>query len=110
MPKSRREKPVALTKTKKAGRAIKDRLLSSIRDCLSLYSSLYVLEFHSPRNSRLKDLREEWGASRFFLGKNRVMQTALGRTPSDEQLPGLSSLSPYITGQRGPPLHQHSSR
>ena len=38
MPKSRREKPIALTATKKATRVIKDRLLSSLRSSLSLYS------------------------------------------------------------------------
>ena len=36
------------------------------------------------RNAKLKDLRAEWKESRFFFGKNRVMQLALGRAESDE--------------------------
>lgn len=36
------------------------------------------------RNTKLKDLRNEWKDSRFFFGKNKVMAVALGRTKSDE--------------------------
>lgn len=36
------------------------------------------------RNTKLKDLRNEWKDSRFFFGKNKVMAVALGRTKTDE--------------------------
>lgn len=36
------------------------------------------------RNTKLKDLRNDWKDSRFFFGKNKVMAVALGRTKSDE--------------------------
>ena len=101
MPKSRRDKPQALTKVKKHTRVVKDRLLSSIRDCSSTYPSIYVFQLHHPRNARLKQMRDEWAGSRFFLGKTRVMQAALGHSPSDEPAPHTSSLTPYLTGQRG---------
>ena len=101
MPKSRRDKPVALTKVQKHSRAVKERLLASIRLCVSAYPSIYVFDLHHPRNARLKELREEWGGSRFFLGKTRVMQAALGRTSAEEPRGGTSRLAPYLVGQRG---------
>lgn len=36
------------------------------------------------RNTKLKDLRNDWKDSRFFFGKNKVMAIALGKTKSDE--------------------------
>ena len=94
MPKSRRDKPVALTKTKKHGRASKERLVDDIRECVQLYGSVYVFEVENMRNVKLKQLREEWGGSRFFLGKNRVMAHALGRDAHDEPREGSSKLTP----------------
>ena len=37
--------------------------------------------------------------SRFHLGKNKVMQRALGRTPEDEVEDNTHRLSQYLTGQ-----------
>ena len=45
------------------------------------------------RNAKLKDLRTEWKESRFFFGKNRVMQLALGRAESDEYKTNLHYVS-----------------
>lgn len=36
------------------------------------------------RNTKLKDLRNEWKDSRFFFGKNKVMAIALGKSKTDE--------------------------
>ena len=104
MPKSRRDKPVSLTKPKKHGRASKERLVSDIRECVGSYGGVYVFEVENMRNVKFKELREEWGGSRFFLGKNRVMQMALGRDPQDEQRPGISELTPVSA-----PRHAHGS-
>ena len=41
------------------------------------------------RNSQLKDVRSQWKNDRFFYGKNRVMQLALGRTEAEEYKEGL---------------------
>ncbi len=38
---------------------------------------------------------------RFFMGKNKVMSLALGRTPEEEQKPGLHKVAQEITGSRG---------
>ena len=101
MPKSRRDRPVSLTKTKKRPRILKDRLLSSVRSAVSVYRCVYVFEVRHMRNVAFKAVRDEWGGSRFFLGKTRVMQAALGHGREDEAREGLSALTPYVTGSRG---------
>lgn len=54
------------------------------------------------RNSLLKDLRQEWKSnSRFFFGKNRIMQIALGRTSAEELDADLHKLSSELKGQVG---------
>ena len=45
------------------------------------------------RNSKLKEVRGLWRHSRFFYGKNRVMQAALGRTEAEEYREGLSHVA-----------------
>ena len=78
--------------------------MDDIRECLSTYSSVYVFEVENMRNVKFKQLREEWGGSRFFLGKNRVMAAALGRD-RDEPRRGSSKLAPVST-----PRHTHTHR
>ncbi|XP_052745932.1 mRNA turnover protein 4 homolog isoform X2 [Bicyclus anynana] len=53
------------------------------------------------RNTKLKDLRNDWKDSRFFFGKNKVMAVALGRTKSDEVEDQLNLLSKRLKGQCG---------
>ena len=38
-------------------------------------------------------VRTQWKDSRFFYGKNRVLQAALGRTEAEEYREGLSRLT-----------------
>ena len=45
------------------------------------------------RNDRLKDVRMKWKDSRFFYGKNRVIQLALGRTEAEEYKERLHTIS-----------------
>ena len=101
MPKSRRDRTLALTKVKKHSRAVKDRLVNSIRDCCSTFSSIYIFELQNPRNRRMKEIRDEWAGSRFFLGKNRVMQNALGLDEANETVAGSATLGRFLIGQRG---------
>lgn len=48
------------------------------------------------RNTKLKDLRNEWKDSRFFFGKNKVMAIALGRSKSDEVEDQLNLVSVHL--------------
>ena len=75
--------------------------MEDIKECVSSYSSVYVFEVENMRNVKFKELRDEWGGSRFFLGKNRVMQRAMGRggeQPRDgtSKLTSVSSRAHHI--------------
>ncbi|KAI3780734.1 hypothetical protein L2E82_10722 [Cichorium intybus] len=65
--------PVTLSKTKKKGREHKETIVQSIRD----------------------------GVEEFFLGSNKVMQVAIGRSDSDELTPGLHKVSKLLRGDCG---------
>lgn len=53
------------------------------------------------RNLKFKEFREQIKPSRFFLGSNKVMQVALGRSVSDEIQPGLHKVSKFLCGNTG---------
>lgn len=54
------------------------------------------------RNLKFKEFREQLKASsRFFLGSNKVMQVALGRSVADEIRPGLHKISKLLRGDSG---------
>jgi mRNA turnover protein 4 len=101
MPKSKREKVVHLSQVQKKGKTQKERLVNKLRDACDEYARVFVLEMVNMRNTKLKEMREKWIGSRFFLGKNRVMQHALGRNASDEYSDGISKLSRRINGRCG---------
>ncbi|KAH6813528.1 Ribosomal protein L10 family protein [Perilla frutescens var. frutescens] len=102
MPKSKRNRTVTLSKTKKKGKDHKENVLNSIRDAVETYDSVYVFAFENMRNLKFKQFREKLkSSSRFFLGSNKVMQVALGRSVSDEIRPGLHKISKLLRGDSG---------
>lgn len=101
MPKSKRDRPVTLSKTKKKGKEHKEAIVNSIRDAVENYKSIYVFSFENMRNLKFKEFREQIKPSRFFLGSNKVMQVALGRSVSDEIQPGLHKVSKLLRGDTG---------
>eukprot|EP01125_Pyxidicula_operculata_P021831 TRINITY_DN8679_c0_g1_i1.p1 TRINITY_DN8679_c0_g1~~TRINITY_DN8679_c0_g1_i1.p1 ORF type:complete len:260 (-),score=58.26 TRINITY_DN8679_c0_g1_i1:155-934(-) len=101
MPKSRRNKAVPLSKTEKKGKVGKDTLLQEVKSCLSKYSYLYVFLPENMRNNKLQEIRTRFRTSRFFFGKNKVMQHALGKDEESELKPNLHLLSKMIIGQCG---------
>jgi len=101
MPKSKRNREVALTKTKSKGLEQKTELISQVRKCVDDYKYIYVFEIENSRNNLIKDVREQWKDSRFFFGKNNILELALGKTVEDEQAPGLAGLSEKLRGPRG---------
>ncbi|KAI3448310.1 hypothetical protein Pfo_004975 [Paulownia fortunei] len=102
MPKSKRNRPVTLSKTKKKGKEHKENVVNSIRDAVEKYESVYVFAFENMRNLKFKEFRERLkSSSRFFLGSNKVMQVALGRSVSDEIRPGLHKISKLLRGDSG---------
>lgn len=102
MPKSKRNKAVTLSKTKKKGRERKEKIVNSIRDAAETYSSAYVFAPENMRNLKFKELKDRLkSSSRFFLGPNKVIQISLGRSASDEIKPGLHKLSKFVRGGCG---------
>lgn len=101
MPKSKRAKVIHLTRTAKKGRDNKAKLLDQIREHALPSNHIYLFQVRNMRNQLFKDLRTTLPQGRFFIGKNRVMATALGRDEASELLPGLSHLTNRLRGDLG---------
>lgn len=100
---SRRERLVALTKTRKhvIGKEKKQDILEDIRSKVDAYEHIYVFSTENMRNAKLKNLRVEWKDSRFFFGRKRIAQVALGRRPEEEYADGLRKVSEKLSGNVG---------
>eukprot|EP01104_Vermistella_antarctica_P005473 TRINITY_DN15_c1_g1_i1.p1 TRINITY_DN15_c1_g1~~TRINITY_DN15_c1_g1_i1.p1 ORF type:complete len:228 (+),score=83.70 TRINITY_DN15_c1_g1_i1:25-684(+) len=101
MPRSKKNVKVTLSQTGKRGRQGKEQLVEKIHEALDEYKNVFVFTTNHMRNAKLKQVREDWKGSRFFLGKNKVMQIALGRTEELEYKTGLHHMSKLVTGTRG---------
>jgi len=101
MPASRRKRQVTLTNTKKQGRAHKTELVDKIRAAVDEFENLFLLSFQNMRSNKFKQVRMEWKDSRFFLGKNKIMQVALGRTEEEEYQENMSKISERLNGSVG---------
>lgn len=130
MPKSKKNKVVALTQTTKKTREHKANLIQEIRDATNMHKSLYIFSFENMRSTKFTNVRKYFhndGASsssmkivdendddgamdtatdkkessRLFLGKNKLMQIALGRTIEEEHDTNLSKVSKHISGSVG---------
>uniref|UniRef100_A0A1Q3F248 Ribosome assembly factor mrt4 n=1 Tax=Culex tarsalis TaxID=7177 RepID=A0A1Q3F248_CULTA len=83
MPKSKRDKKISLTKTDRKGLSNKQQIIEDIRECRQKYDNIFLFSVQNMRNSKLKDIRAAWKNSRFFFGKNRVMQLGLDFVSDD---------------------------
>ena len=97
MPKSKRDRVVALTVVKKKDRAWKESLVQSIRDCISEYPSVFVFRCENMRNDAFKGLREDLSeTSRFFVGGNKLMRAAFGKNDEEEVEKGAAAFARHI--------------
>ncbi|XP_078584945.1 mRNA turnover protein 4 homolog [Branchiostoma floridae x Branchiostoma japonicum] len=101
MPKSKRDKKISLTSTRKKGLELKRNLVDQIRECVDQYARIFTFSVENMRNSKLKEVRNVWKHSRFFFGKNKVMSVALGRGAEDEYRENLHRVSQRLRGQTG---------
>jgi mRNA turnover protein 4 len=102
MPKSRRDKKISLTKVdKKVGLESKQKLVDNIRSAVDNYARIFVFKPENMRNKTLKDVREKWKHSKFFIGKNRVIAKALGNTEEEEYNENLHKISAIMRGEVG---------
>lgn len=92
---------VNLTKVKSNRRELKKGLVESVRGCIDQYDTVYVFAYESMRTSMFQELRADWTDSRFFMGKNKVLQKAFCETVDDEYRPNLGALAADISGNVG---------
>lgn len=91
---------VALTKVKSKGRQGKETLVEHVRENLDDFKNAYVVSFENIRAGPFKALAAKMRKdSRFFLGRNKVIQLALGRTPEEEHADNSHLLAKYMRGQ-----------
>ena len=99
MPRTKRQKVVALTKVKKKGKDAKDEAVESVQECLGAYKNAFALSFENMRTGPFKQLQRSMREdSKFFFGKLKVLQHALGHTPEDEHADNSHLLSRYLRG------------
>ncbi|TMW68482.1 hypothetical protein Poli38472_005950 [Pythium oligandrum] len=101
MPRSRRQRVKPLTKSEKKGSELKQRVVDSIREAVDTYESAYAFSFQNMRTNHFKEVRLDFRDSRFFLGKNKVMKLALGRTKEEEYADDLFKLAADVNGSVG---------
>lgn len=103
MPKSRRDRAVALTRTsKKNGLEHKEKIISNVRTLCDTYDRCFVYSLDNSRNNHLKNLRNDFKTdSRFYQGKNKLTQIALGKCEENEYKPGLAKISSQLVGEIG---------
>ena len=93
MPKSKRNKVIPLTKTKKT--IDKDKnLVEKVHTYLDEYSYVYAFAYKNMTNLPMQELRNYWKESKFVIGKNKVLQIALGKTEDTSYKTNSYLLSP----------------
>ena len=127
MPKSKRATRVSLTQTTtKKTRDHKTKYVDTVRSAIDDADRIYLFSYENMRSTHFKDVRchfrtsskkknaaassatmndddddDDGGGGRLFLGKNRLLQIALGRTAADEYSDNVSRMSTHITGSVG---------
>ncbi|KAG5369988.1 Ribosome assembly factor mrt4 [Yarrowia sp. C11] len=101
MPKSKRNKIIALTKVEKKTREDKEVIVDEIHNYLDEHKYCFVFSVEGMRNTFFKDLRTDWRGSRIFFGRTKIMAKALGKSEEDEYKAGLGALSEYMSGDVG---------
>ena len=127
MPKSKRATRVSLTQTTtKKTRDHKTKYVDTVRSAIDDADRVYLFSYENMRSTHFKDVRchfrtsskkknaaassatmndddndDDGGGGRLFLGKNKLLQIALGRTAADEYSDNVSRISSHIAGSVG---------
>jgi len=108
MPRSRKSQEVTLTQTAKKTRDHKASVITDIRNAIDKHATLYLFSYENMRSQKFKKIRMDFrktdvegNSSRIFLGKNKLMQIALGRALEDEYAENLKEVSKRISGSVG---------
>jgi mRNA turnover protein 4 len=65
MPRSKRDRVVALTQTSKKGKEAKGKLIDEVREQAEQFSYLWVFEVEHMRNNLLQEVRTAWKGSKY---------------------------------------------
>ena len=76
-------------------------LVNKLRESIDEYDNIVIFSFKNMRTNRFKDVRAAFKESRFFMGKNKVMQVGLGRSEEEEYHEGLHVVANALSGQTG---------
>jgi len=73
-----------------------------VRSLVDQYERVFVYSLDNARNNHLKDLRAEFKSdSRFYQGKNKLTQVALGKSDENEYKTGIHKISQQLIGEVG---------
>lgn len=101
MPRSKRNKVVSLTKCKKRPKEAKDKMIDEIRTLCEKSPRIYVVSLENERNAFLQEMRKKLRPGTLVCAKNKVMQLALGDSPSSECQDGIHQLAAMLNGPCG---------
>lgn len=107
MARSKRNRVVALTKTKKTQLLDKKgQFVEKLRDLVEEYKYTYSFAFKNMTTLAMQSLRQYFrddsnSSSIFLLGKSTVMQVALGRNEEEEYKTNMHHLSETLKGNTG---------
>jgi mRNA turnover protein 4 len=103
MAKSKRNRVVPLTKVaKKENLSMKKtQLVEKIESYLKEFEFCYVFRYKNMTTVPMQEVRNFWSSSKFLIGKNKVLQVALGKSEDDEPKSNSHKLSAYLKGNCG---------
>jgi mRNA turnover protein 4 len=106
MAKSKRNRVVSLTKTKKTKLLDKkSKFVEKVHKLIDTYTYTYTFAYKNMTTLAMQSLRqffrEDGDESVFLLGKSTVIQVALGRTEEESYKPNIFALSETIHGTCG---------
>jgi mRNA turnover protein 4 len=102
MAKSKRNKIVSLTKTKKSNVSDKKLdLVEKIQKYMDNFTYCYTFSFKNMTTMPMQELRNFFSDSKFVIGKNKVLQVAIGREEEESFKPNSYKLSKYLNNNCG---------
>ena len=102
MPKTKRNKVVPLSKvTKKGFTDKKIKLIKRIHKYLKDYKYCYAFKYKNMTTMPMNELKNYFSDSIFLIGKNKVMQVALGKNSEEEIKENSTKLEKYLKGNCG---------
>jgi mRNA turnover protein 4 len=102
MAKSKRNKEVPLTKVNKKNYGDKKtKIVANIHKHLDKFTYCFSFTWKNMTNVPMAELRNFWSNSIFVIGKNKVMQVALGKNEEEEHKVNAHKLSSFLKNNCG---------